>query len=150
MKNFAFKEIKKNDPLIEECAYIVQKYSWGFDYPVNPLNELKQAEYIIGCFDGKRIVGFGSITRISSPDGKDNNKPWFADAVVLPEYRNKGIYTELYRKRLSFIKKQKESVLFSCTDNPIIEKFLEKNNWILYRETKDEKGDECKVFILKI
>ena len=141
------KEIKVKDPLVLKCAEMIQEHSWGLKYPINAWSELKNAEYILAAFDVKKIVGCASVTRVASPDGIDNGKLWFADAVVLPEYRNKGIYKLFYKKRFEYIQKHHEPA-FSCTDNSHIEKFFLKKGWRLYRITKDESGGMCKVFVI--
>ncbi len=145
---FNYREISTTEPEAKECAQMIQEYSWGLDYPVDAWSELKKADYIIGCFEKDKLVGFGSITRVASPDNIDNGLPWLADAVVLPEYRKQGIYKTLYEKRIEFLKNQKEKIVLTCTDNAIIEEFLLRNGWILRRITKDESGGECKVFQL--
>ncbi len=147
---FTCKKIYKTGLLLKECAEIIRKYSWGIDYPVDPLEELKKSEYIIGCFDGNNIIGLGAVSYNASPDEIDNGLPWFCCAVVLPEYRKQGIYNTLYEKRLEYIKNKKEKFILTCTDNPLVERFLLKNKWVLYRKTKDESSDICKVFKLNI
>src|SRR3989344_5831657 len=139
MGKIEIKEIKIKNPLIRKCAEMIQEHSWGLKYPINAWNELKNAEYILAAFDVRKIIGCASVTRVASPDGIDNGKLWFADAVVLPEYRNKGIYKLFYKKRFEYIQKHHEPA-FSCTDNSHIEKFFLKKGWRLYRITKDESG----------
>ena len=147
MGKIEIKQIKLKDSLVRKCADIIQEHSWGLKYPIDAWSELKNAEYILAAFSGKKLIGGASITRVASPDGIDNGKLWFADAVVLPDYRGKGIYRLFYKKRFKYIQKYNEPV-FSCTDNPFIEKFLLKNEWILYRTTMDEGGGMCKVFVI--
>jgi len=145
-----FREISTTEPIAKECAKIIQEYSWGNNYPLDVWEELKESEYIIGCFDNKKIVGLGSVTRVASPDKIDNGLLWFAHTVVLPDYRKQGIYKTLYEKRLEYVKNKNEKFILTCTDNPIIKKFLLKNKWVLYRTTKDESGGVCRVFKLNI
>lgn len=141
----AFREISPTEPLAKEAARMIQEYSWGADYPVDAWSELKEADYIVGCFDGERLAGIGSVTRVASPDKVDNGLPWLADAVVLPEYRQQGIYAELYRCRVEYLRAHNERLVLTCTDNPIIENFLLARGWSLWRITKDEAGSACKI-----
>lgn len=82
----AFRKISPKNSIVKECAKMIQKYSWGPDYPVNAWDEIKQSNLLIGAFDEKKLVGCASINKVASPDKIDNSKFWFADAVVLPEY----------------------------------------------------------------
>ncbi len=143
---FTFKEILPTEQIAKEAARMIQEYSWGLDYPVDAWSELKESDFIIGCFDHKKLIGLGSVTHAASPDKIDNNLPWLAGAIVLPEYREQGVYTELYRRRMEHLKKQNEPVALVCTDNLLVENFLVNKRWILRRITKDESGGECKVF----
>ena len=147
MEKIKIKEIKVKNPLVKECANLIQKYSWGDNYPISAWSELKYAKYIIAVFDRKKIIGCASVTRLASPDNIDNGKLWLANAVVLPNYRKKGIFRLIYNKQLKYVKRYNEPV-FSCTSNHVVEKFFLKNRWILYRITKDESGEICKVFII--
>lgn len=143
---FTFRDIDANSQSGRECARLIQKYSWGEDYPVNAWDEFKQSEYVIGCFDGDSLVGFANITRVASPDKVDNGLPWLADAVVLPEYRKRGIYAELYKRTMEYLKERAEPLVLACTDNPVIERFFAKHGWQLRRITHDEAGGVCRVF----
>lgn len=144
---FTYKEISLIEPVTQKCAQMIHQFSWGFDYPVDALSELMQAKYIYGCFDGEKLVGCASVTHVASPDGIDNEKPWFADWVVLPEYRRQGIGTLLYKGCMEYLKN--EEIVFSCTDNPLVEKFFLKKGWAFNRITKDESGGTCKVFSIR-
>lgn len=141
-----FREIIPSEPVAKEAAQMIQEYSWGLNYPVDAWTELKESKIIIGCFDNEKLVGLGSVTYVASPDKIDNDLPWLADAVVLPEYRKKGIYTYIYNQRMKYLKNHGERIALTCTDNPLIEKFLINKGWLLRRATKDESGSECKVF----
>ncbi len=148
---FNFREITRDEDIIKEWAEIVSKHSWGADYPINPLDELIQSDYIVGCFDEKILVGLGAINRVTSPDGIDNGFPWLSFAVTLPQYRGKGLYKEIYKKRIEYLLEHtNESDIFTCTDNEIVENFLLQRKWTLDRIIEDEWGDECKVFQLKL
>lgn len=146
----SFREIKTTEPAAKECAQMVREYSWGNDYPIDPWDEIKQADYLVGCFDDKELIGCASITRIASPDGIDTNKPWLGHAIVLPEYRRQGILGKMYQHRIGYLQKMNESIIFTCTDNPIMENFLTNQGWMLDRITKDESGSACKVFKLDL
>lgn len=141
-----FKEISANGEFIKEASNLIQEHSWGLDYPVSALDELKESDFIIGCFDNERLIGLASVNNSASPDKIDNGLPWLAMAVVLPEYRGMGIYKDLYEKRIEYLKNRKERIILSCTDNKIVKKFLLDRGWTLRRITKDESGGECEVF----
>lgn len=141
------KKINKGGPLIEKCAYLVQKYSWGLDYPVKAISEFKRADFIVAALENKELVGCASINRVASPDQIDNGKLWFADAIVLPKYRRLGIFGKMYQKCLAYMKKRREPV-FACTNNLIVVSFLLQNGWRYHRSTKDESGGLCLVFRL--
>ena len=139
------KIIQKEDPLVEKCAALVQKYSWGLDYPVKTIDEMRHSEYIVTAFDGKKLIGCASIERGASPDKIDNGKLWFGNALVLPKYRRFGIFKKMYQKCLAYVNKKHEPI-FACTDNLIMVSFLLKNGWKYHRTTTDESGGICLVF----
>lgn len=139
------KDITGNLSLIKKCAALVQKYSWGLDYPVKAIDEMRHAEYIVAAFDGNKLIGCASIKRGASPDKIDKNKLWFGNALVLSKYRKHGIFKKTYQKCLAYIRKKNEQI-FACTDNIIMVSFLLKNGWKYYRTTKDESGGICLVF----
>lgn len=130
---------------LEEIAALITKYSWFEGYPVAPLDELRQSEYIVGAESGKVLTGVGAVNRVASPDGQDNGEIWLADAVVLPEYRNRGIYSKLYEARMTWAQTQPGRIL-SCTENPVIDDFFLKRGWRKIRDTKDEQGGDCRVY----
>lgn len=141
-----YREIAVTDPLAQECARAIQEHSWGLEYPVDAWDELQYAEFIVGCFDGAALAGFGAVTRVASPDEVDNGLPWLADAVVFPEYRRRGIYKVLYEMRMAYLKAKNEGLVLVCTDNPLVERFLIKRGWRLRRSAVDESGGPCAVF----
>lgn len=145
-----FKEITGDKDMLVKASLLVREHSWGFDYPVDPYEELKNADFVVGCFDEEKIIGLASVSKFVSPDKIDNGFPWLASAVISPEYRNNGIYRELYIKRMEYLKNKKENLVLTCTDNPIIEKFLLNKGWRLRRTTKDESGGDCQVFEVNI
>jgi GNAT superfamily N-acetyltransferase len=128
-----------DEALLIDAASLVSRYSWGEDYPVRPIDEIRSAEYRIGVFESDRLVGFGSVGRALSPDALDNEALWLAHVVVAPEFRNRGIFKTIYKHQLSYATSQAGRVL-SCTDNPIVAEFYLKNGWKKIRETVDEAG----------
>ena len=143
------REIDLSDSMmLDKVSFFISEHSWGHDYPVKPSEEHEKAEYCVGVYNNDELVGIGIINRFSSPDGKDNGELWLADAVVLPEFRGRGIYRKLYDTRMQYALQQPRRIL-SCTDNPIMEKFFLKNGWFLLRETLDEEGGRCLVFEYK-
>ncbi|MDE2001554.1 MAG: GNAT family N-acetyltransferase [Patescibacteria group bacterium] len=140
------KEMLSSDKkFLEEAAALVSEHSWGGEYPVSPIDEIRVAEYCAGATEGDRLVGFGTVGRSFSPDALDNGELWIAHAVVDPAFRNRGIYKKLYDLRLSYALSQAGRIL-SCTDNPIVAEFFMKHGWKKIRETVDESGDATTVF----
>lgn len=140
------KEIPISDEeTLKQIAALITEHSWFEGYPMDPMDEIKAAEHIVGAYAGKDLAGFGSINRVASPDGLDNGEWWFADAVVLPAYRNRGIYTKLYEERMHWLD-GKEGRILSCTENPIIDDFFVAHGWHKLRDTKDEQGNDCRVY----
>ncbi len=140
------KEISaSHEDIITRAAELVSKYSWGIDYPVKPIDEIREAEYLIGAFKNDQLIGFGSVGRAFSPDGTDDSELWLAHAVIVPEYRRIGIFNKIYEMQMSYAKSRSGRIL-SCTDNPIVEKFFLANGWKKIRDTKDEAGEPSTVF----
>ncbi|MEK6840513.1 MAG: GNAT family N-acetyltransferase [Nanoarchaeota archaeon] len=140
------KEINISDRLtLKKASFLISEYSWGNNYPIKPIDELSKAEYCAGAYSNKKLVGFAAISRFASPDGKDNGKLWLGYSIVIPEFRRQGIFQKLYDFRMKWAKEKLEP-LFTCTDNPIIERFLLSHEWHLIRETRDESGAVCNVF----
>lgn len=134
-----------DEKTLEAAAALISEYSWGKDYPVNPIGEIKKSEYCAGACAGEKLIGFASVNRSASPDGKDNGELWLGHAVVAPEFRKQGIYQKLYAAQFEHAKKEAGRIL-SCTSNPIIEKFLLGRGWQEIRKTHDEGGEPCSVF----
>ncbi|TSC83229.1 MAG: hypothetical protein G01um101419_139 [Parcubacteria group bacterium Gr01-1014_19] len=130
---------------LEAAALLITEYSWGKDYPITPLDELRKSEYCVGAYSGDKLVGFAAINRFASPDGIDSGELWLGYAVVIPEFRERGIYQKLYSHQMTYAEKESGRIL-SCTNNPIIAKFLLGKGWKEIRKTKDEGGEYCSVF----
>ncbi len=137
-----------NEKFLDEASELISKYSWGYDYPKKPIEEIKTAEYVVSAFDKDKIIAFATVNKNSSPDGIDNGNLWLAHAVVVPEFRKRGLFTKLYDKQISYAKTQ-DGKIFACTDNPIVRDFFLKNGWVEYRKTKDEAGETATVFEYK-
>src|SRR5579864_9260109 len=73
-----------NKEVLEKAASLVTEHSWGNEYPISPISEIQTADYCVGAYSGDELVGFASVGRFFSPDGKDNGQLWLAHAVVLP------------------------------------------------------------------
>ncbi len=137
--------LASDQKLLEEAANLVSEYSWGNDYPIQPLDEIRVAEYRAGALKQNHLIGFGTVGRSFSPDTLDNGELWIAHAVVDPEFRNQGVFKRIYDMQLSYAATQPGRIL-SCTDNPIVSDFFLKNGWKQIRETIDEAGDKSVVF----
>jgi len=133
------------ESLLKQAAGLVTTYSWGKDYPVKPIDEIRAAEYRIGALDNDELVGFGAVGRTFSPEGKDNNQLWIGHAVVLPSYRRKGVFTLIYKEQMTYCNKIGGSI-FTCSDNPVVTTFLIKERWQKVRETSDESGKKTTIF----
>ena len=140
------KEVADETTLSMAC-FLVSEYSWGYDYPVDPVKEIRKAEYRIGAFADEKLVGFSAVSRHASPDHQDNGELWFSYAVVAPEFRGRGIFTSLYDSCLAYAKTVPGRFL-SCTDNPIVERFLLAQGWHVSRSTLDESDRSSTVFEL--
>jgi GNAT superfamily N-acetyltransferase len=144
--NVELQEIPLSDEqTLKEIGELITKYSWFEGYPVEPLDELRQADYIVGAYAGKTLAGFGAISRVASPDGKDNGEWWFADAVVVPDFRRYGIYTKLYEARMRWLDGKPGRIL-TCTEVELIDDFMIAHGWHKIRDTKDEQGGDCRVY----
>ncbi len=140
------KEIKLSETeLLNEAAELVSKYSWGYEYPVKPIDEILSSGYRIGAFITNQFVGFGTVGRAFSPDNLDNGELWIAHAVVIPEFRQQGIFRKIYKAQLAYARSQSGCIL-SCTDNPIVVKFFLENGWRELRKTIDESSKASTVF----
>ena len=141
-----FREISRNDePTTKEIARLITKYSWFEGYPIDPYDEVKEAEYIIGAYAGERLVGFAMTTRHASPDQEGNGELWFADTVVLPEFRRRGILKEVYQRAMAYLLTQPGRI-FSCTEGALMHDFFLARGWKKIRDTKDESGGACGVY----
>ncbi|HEY5220584.1 MAG TPA: GNAT family N-acetyltransferase [Candidatus Paceibacterota bacterium] len=146
MTNIDIKDVSLSDEnTLRDAAELITKYSWGEDYPVDPLEEIQKSEYCAGAYAKDKLVGFATVNRFASPDGKDNGELWLGHAVVIPEFREQGIYQKLYTAQMEHTQRGSGRIL-SCTSNPIIENFLSGRGWQEIRKTKDEEGGECSVF----
>ncbi len=130
---------------LSAASQLVAKYSWGEDYPVVPFEEINHADFCVGAWKRKTLVGFAAVTRNGSPDGNGNGELWLGYAVVVPELRRRGIFRRLYAACVTRLQTFPGRV-FSCTDNPIIAAFLLRHGWQFERETHDESGESCLVF----
>lgn len=140
------KEIQTSDTAcLMEAARLVSEYSWGVSYPVLPIDEIKQAQYRVGAFQGDLLVAFGTVGRGFSPDTLDNQELWLAHGVVIPEFRKQGLFAVIYEKQLDYAISQYGRIL-SCTDNPLIEQFILKRGWKKLRTTQDESGGSSIVY----
>jgi hypothetical protein len=52
-----------------------------------------------------KLIGFGSVGRTFSPDSLDHGELWVAHAVVVPEFRGKGVLGK-HDKQLAYESQQ--------------------------------------------
>lgn len=58
------REIKKTEPeIMKQASLLISKYSWGEEYPVKPIDEIKEAHFMVGAFSKKDLVGFASVSK---------------------------------------------------------------------------------------
>ncbi|AKH32640.1 hypothetical protein XF24_00283 [candidate division SR1 bacterium Aalborg_AAW-1] len=148
-KNITIKVVDNND--IESKHFIadmIQEYSWGKSYPMSALEEVLTAEYVVAGYNkNNNLVGCGYVHAHASPDGEDNGNLRMGGAIVHPDYRELGIYSAIYTKRLSYVLENRGNKrIFSCTDNVIIKQYLKSHGWQYLRTTKDDAGDACFVY----
>lgn len=129
---------------LRQCASLVTEHSWGPDFPLQPFDEALRAEYHVCARTNGAVVGYANVNRFASPDGKDNGEMWFAQVVVDPKNRQRGILTEMYEKCLAHMQENSGRIL-AGTDNPIMEKFFVAHGWQHLRNTLDEAGDPCHI-----
>jgi len=133
------------EEMFATASRLISKYSWGMDYPISPLHEIRQAEYSTGAYIADTLVGFAGVSRHASPDGRDNGELWFGYAVVVPEWRGRGIFRMLYNTCMRYMEASSGRIL-CCTDNPMVESFILKHGWRMIRKAQDESGAACIVF----
>lgn len=140
-----YKVISRESIFSKHLSSLISKYSWGEDYPINPIDEIANSEYIIGVFDNKTLIGGAYIHKSAAPDKIVNEGLWLCGLVVHPKYRNKGIAKTIFDMQMAYTK-DKRKPAFSCTDNQIIINFFESKSWNKIRTTKDESGCKCVVY----
>jgi GNAT superfamily N-acetyltransferase len=131
-------------------AYFLSKYSWGWDHPVRPISEIVKADYVVGAFAGNQPVGFACVNRLASPDHQDNGEMWFAGWVVVPEFRNRGIGSQLYDECLKYWKSPERNgkFLLSTRNKQLVNAFQRKGWRILRDNALNEKGEPTTIFEL--
>jgi GNAT superfamily N-acetyltransferase len=134
-----------DEETLKSIAALITEHSWFEGYPVDPMDEMHAADYVVGAYEGDTLAGFGAINRVASPDEQDNGAWWLADAVVLPKYRKQSVYSRLYEARMKWLEKKSGRIL-TCTENQVIDDFMLARGWHLNRDTKDEQGNPCRVY----
>ncbi len=131
-------------------AYFLSKYSWGWDYPLQPINEIRKADYVVGAFALNEPAGFASVNRLASPDGRDNGQMWFSGWVVAPEFRNRRIGAQLYEQCLRYMisPERQQRMLLSTENASLTEVFLRRGWKILRDNTLNESGKPTTIFEL--
>lgn len=76
-----------------------------------PLWDDDERTWII-AFDNDKVVGFCSFVK-----HKSQNKATLKSGYVVEEYRNSGIYDQLFKYRLDVLKEMKVKKLISTTTN---------------------------------
>ncbi len=97
--------------LVERAAALVWEHSWGPDYPIHPIKEMRESEYHVGAFVDTELVGYSGINRLGSPDRLDQGEMWYAHVLVLPRYRRQGIRKRLYDPCLAYALNQSGRIL---------------------------------------
>ena len=131
--------------LISEASNLIVEYSWGQDYPIEPIDDLTTSIQVFGALVDGKLIGTAYVHKSASPDGLDNNNLWLGGLVVHPNYRRKGIAKTLLRKQTRFAENKRGRVL-TCSDNEKVCNLLESLNWKLLRITYDEGGNLCRVY----
>jgi GNAT superfamily N-acetyltransferase len=140
-------EIKTSpdEEMLRAASLLVSEHSWGPDYPIHPIDEIQKAEFCVGAYAADKLVGFAAVAHNASPDGLDMDGLWLGYAVVVPEFRQQGIFRKLYETCMAYITTVPGRVL-ACTDNLTVELFLLDNGWRFVRKTNDESGADSIVF----
>lgn len=124
---------------LQGAANLLHKYSWGRNDSSPPIAEILQSELHVAAVVGADIIGYAGVYRFVSPDGVDESELWFVHAVVRPDYRRRGIWTNLYQMRLGYVRHFQNRVL-CCTNNPSVKRSLLSKGWADVSQAVDKNN----------
>jgi GNAT superfamily N-acetyltransferase len=120
MKNIAF----KNDITLDDYAKLRASAGWPVILPEQAELGIDGSRFVLAAYDGESAVGIG---RVVSDGGY---VCYLADVIVLPEYQNQGIGSEIVSRLIAMVKEdmkpgfQTNFVLLSATGKePFYERF---------------------------
>ena len=114
--------------------------------------ELGSAGVMIIALDGQKVVGVAAIEeKIGKQWYLKGRYGYLCFAGVLPDYRGKGIYTSLIKKREQKAKELNYNLLAFDThkDNLIVQEIAQKNGYRLVRYFRAQTGDHFNVAMVK-
>ena len=101
----------ENKITADEFNYLTDKVSWGIRETTIVQEALNNTLYSISVYDNDKIIGFGRII------GDKTIFLYIHDVMVIPEYQNKNIGTQIMNKLISPINVYKQT-------NPNIRTYL--------------------------
>ena len=139
--------------LIAYWAAMLSEYSWGWDYPVKPWDEIIKAEYIAGAFaqdvlGSEHLVGAACINRNANNDGKGNRDMWFSGWVVLPRFRRKGVGRALHDQCVAYGVKQKGPIRASSETEYMDLFFASGSGWVITETRTTARNEDGKPMML--
>ena len=104
-------KVKENVKNIEEYNYLFDMVGWGsYDSDISK-KALTNTLYSVSIYDDNKIIGFGRII------GDGICYLYIHDVMVIPDYQNKGIGTEIMNKLLAKVSEIKK-------ENPYVRVYL--------------------------
>lgn len=139
-------------PLVGVMSYLLLRDSWGWSYIrfVDPIDEIRKAEFIYAAFDGPRLVGFAVVNRLGDPrpGGKGNGQMWFSCWWVDPDYRRAGIGKMIYDECVKYMDAQ-PGFMYLSSENREMHSVLLRYGWVVVDDKSlNEAGDPTKIYFL--
>lgn len=138
--------------LMAYWAAMLSEHSWGWDFPVDPIDEICKAEFIVGAFV-KDVVGVGHlvgaacINREANNDGKGNHDMWFSGWVVRPQFRGKGIGQALHDACIKYGIRQHGPIVAS-SETKYMDRFFLKNRWKIIEDRRTARNEAAQPMML--
>ena len=95
-------EYKEKIPTVEEYNYLYEKVGWGKREDKIVEEALKNTLYAVCVYDNEKIIGSARII------GDKTIFLYIQDVMVMPEYQDQGIGTNIMNKLIEQVKKYKK------------------------------------------
>ena len=95
------KYINKN-PSVEEYNFLTESVDWGTRNSMIVKEAIQNTLYSLCVYDDENIIGFGRII------GDKTIFLYIQDVMVMPEYQDQGIGTNIMNKLIEQVKKYKK------------------------------------------